>query len=392
MDADDVVTGAAWREVCARLQAVGDRILEADFPGDARERAEGVHHLATQLACWLTFATGCSDVHRPTFFRSADPVYRWGGANVDQVARRAAIVGDGVYRVSGRMGSCEEFALQVKVGATQSGGAGVATEVFASQLGLGPGDAFELVFGGPPRPGHWFPLDPDASFLHVRDYYFDWQPAEPATFVIERLDTLGEPGPPLDPGRVASMLDTAVREVEHSVVFWRDYQQRLLDERGHNTFNDPKPEGRGVQDILYSHAVVALEPDDAMVLEVHDGGAPMWDVGLYNRAWYEPLRYGDRTTSLNHRQTHPSADGTVWLVLSGTDPGVANWLDTEDRSELVVTLRWFRPAGSPAVRARRVPLAELDRHLPEGTRQVDQAARRSERAARAAHVAWRFRT
>ncbi len=104
MDASDVVSGAAWRAFCERLAALGDRILGDDFPRDARDRAEGMRHLATQIACWLTYATGYSDADYPAFFRSADPTYAWGGPNVDQVARRATVDGAGTYRVSGRMG------------------------------------------------------------------------------------------------------------------------------------------------------------------------------------------------------------------------------------------------------------------------------------------------
>ena len=95
MDGRDVVTGAAWRTFCERIAAVGDRILADDFPGDEADRAEGVRHVANQVACWLTYALGHTDPAHPAFFRSSDPVYRWGGPNVDQVARRAAIAGDG---------------------------------------------------------------------------------------------------------------------------------------------------------------------------------------------------------------------------------------------------------------------------------------------------------
>ena len=91
MDADGVVSGAAWREFCDRLAAVGERILADDFPADPADRAEGVRHLATQVACWLTYATGYADPERPAFFRSSDPVFLWGGPNVDQVAHRARI-------------------------------------------------------------------------------------------------------------------------------------------------------------------------------------------------------------------------------------------------------------------------------------------------------------
>ena len=137
----------AWQAFCDRMAALGP-VIEAEAP-TPEAAAEGLHHLANQVACWLTYGIGSSDPMRPVFFRSSDPVYEWGGPNADQVARRAAISGDAVYRITGTMGGCEEFVLQIKRGAAQSGGAGVATEVSASALGLGPGDAIDIVLGGP---------------------------------------------------------------------------------------------------------------------------------------------------------------------------------------------------------------------------------------------------
>ena len=95
MDGDGVTSGAAWREACERLAAMGEEILGEGWPDDEQGRVEGMRHLATQVACWFTYATGYSDPERPAFFRSADPTYAWGGPNVDQVARRAAVDGAG---------------------------------------------------------------------------------------------------------------------------------------------------------------------------------------------------------------------------------------------------------------------------------------------------------
>ena len=392
MDEHGVTTGAAWRSFCARIAAAGDRILTDDFPADARDRAEGVRHLANQVACWLTYAVGYSDPAHPAFFRSSDPVYQWGGPNVDQVARRACIAGDGTYRVSGHMGACEEFVLQVKLGTTQSGGAEISTEVYASQLGLGPDDDFEILLSADEQPGNWFALDPDATFVHVRDYYFDWQPREPATFVIERLDTQGLPTARLTTERVAAMLDDAAREVEHSLVYFHEYQEKLR--RGHelNTFSDPDFVGRGVRDLQYSHAFVSLPDDEALVIEIDPADAPLWDVMLYNRSWYEALDFANRPTSLNHRQVQANADGTVRIVVANTDPGVANWLDTEGRAEVLATIRWFRPPAQPTVRAQVVPRAQLAEYLPDDTAAIDVQARRDEVARRTAHAAWRYRS
>jgi hypothetical protein len=383
-----VVTGEAWRQFCERLSRVGDRILEDDFPSSPFDRAEGVRHLANQVACWLTYALGSSDPDRPVFFRSMDPVYLWGGPNIDQVARRALIAGEGVYRVAGEMGSCEDFVLQVKPGQVQSGGADVEREISASDLGIGPGDAFEIVLGGPRRDdGRWVALAPGPAFVHIRDYYFDWRPRQPATFVIERLDDGGAPSL-LTPERVAAVLDDAAAQVEHSIVFWNDYQRRMRSAHPLNTFSPAAGAARGVQDIVYSHAFVALAPDEAMVVELDGADAAWWGVQLYNRTWYEPLDFAHRTASRNQRQVSPDGRGPVTLVIAGRDPGIANWLDTEGRDEVLATVRWWRPVKGPSLRGYVTPLASL----PAGLDRITEGARAAETTARAAHVAWRFRT
>jgi hypothetical protein len=367
------------------MAALGDRVV-AESPSDD-VAAEGVHHLANQVACWLTYAIGHTDPAHPAFFRSSDPVYQWGGPNADQVARRAAVDGGGTYRIAGRMGTCEEFVLQVKLGAAQSGGAGVATEVAASALGLAPGDDFELVLSGTEQPGRWIALDPEAAFVHVRDYYFDWQAAEPATFVIERLDTQGDPRPPRTPARVSELLADAAREIEHSIEFWSGYQDRMLRGQARNEFGRPAGAAGGVQSILYSHALVALRDDEALVVELDPSDAPLWDVQLYNRPWYEALDVAHRVTSVNHRLVRTDADGKVRVVLAAHDPGCANWLDTEGRPEVLATVRWFRPPAQPALDARVVPSAEV----AAGDDRVGPEERRNQVRRRAAHVAWRYR-
>ena len=385
VDPDDA---EIWRSFCDRLAALGDRVL-ADAPAAPLARAEGVRHLANQVACWMTYAIGHTDPAYPTFFRSSDPVYQWGGPNADQVARRARIAGDGTYRISGSMGSCEEFILQIKLGATQSGGAGIASEVSASGLGLGPGDRFEIVLSSTAHPGRWIELHPDASFVHVRDYYFDWQAAEPATFVLERLDAPTTPRPAVDTAGVAAILDSAADEIEHSLTFWSGYQQRMLADQPANEFGVPAPAGRGVLDILYSHAGVSLADDEALVVTLEQADAPMWDIQLYNRPWYEALDFANRVTCLNHRLAHVDDEGAVRIVISNRDPGLANWLDTEGRADVLATIRWWRAAEPPRLVHAVVPvdsLGSLD--LPR----VNPAERETDIRRRSSHIAWRYRT
>ena len=203
------------------------------------------------------------------------------------------------------MGSCEEFVLQIKRGAAQSGGAGVATEVSASALGLGPGDDIDIVLGGPEPSADageaiWIPLPDDAGFVHVRDLYFDWQAAEPATFVIERLGDVS-PRPVRTDDHVARMLEAAAAEIEHSIAFWSGYQARMLAGLDPNAFTDPGGSAGGVQEIVYSHSGVALAADEALVIEVDPAGrAPVGRPALQ-----PPVVRGARRRRPHHQHQPP---------------------------------------------------------------------------------------
>ncbi len=394
---DDEQAVVAWRAFCEQLARTGEQLLDDSFAAGGDDRAEGVHHLANQVACWLTYGLGSADPERPFFFRSSDPNYAWGGPNVDQVARRAQIVGSGCYRVSGRMGACEEFVVQIKTGAAQTGGADVALEIYASELGVGPGDDFSFVLTpdgveATARPGEPnFPLDPTATFVHVRDYYYDWRPTEPATFVIDRLDPVPVPGP-TTPASVARMLDVAGAQIEHSMGFWRDYQERLRAQQTVNEFGAPAFNARGVQDIMYSHVFVRLGDGEGMIVTLDPADAEIWGMGLYNRVWYEPLDHVHRLGSLNHRQVVADPDGLVRVVIAGSDPGTANWLDSQGRAEILATVRWLRPPSPPSITAAISSIDELASRLPDSHPTVTETDRRSIIRARAAHAGWRYRT
>src|SRR5207245_1609834 len=43
----------AWREVCERMAALGDRLLDESYPTDPLDRTAGFVHLTEQLMCWI---------------------------------------------------------------------------------------------------------------------------------------------------------------------------------------------------------------------------------------------------------------------------------------------------------------------------------------------------
>ena len=211
---------SAWRDLLSGLEALGARLLDDDFPGDAEGRAEAFEHLAEQLLCWLEWSMGYGDPATPAFQRQNDLVTPWGGPNADNIYRHARVSPRHRYRIRGRMNSCEEFALAIREGFRHTDKPGTLTELTASDIGIGAERDFELLLGGEGTEPNRVSLPDGAIMCSIREYYFDWQPREPATFTIECLD--GDPAPPPS---YAERLFEALDLTERSLVFWNDYMR-----------------------------------------------------------------------------------------------------------------------------------------------------------------------
>ncbi len=390
--AERVLTGAAWRDFCARLAALGDSLLDGSYPSEPRDVAEGYRHLATQTIAWLSWAVGYSATSHPAFFRQNDLVVRWGGPNVDQTTRRARVEPDGIYRITGTMGTCEDFILTLKSGDMHRNEYGIASETMASELGIGPGDDVDLVISASPSRAPGSPCSATATLLNLREYYWDWRPGPPATFAITRLDTLGTAPERPRPEQLAPMLDEAAELIEASIPYWNAYVARERGALSANTMGPPRGAAGGSSRIAYSFGFFELGPEDALIIEADVTGARFWDTQLYSLGWFESLDFANRTTSINHTQGTVSADGRFRAVVARRDPGVANWLDCEDRPVGMVTHRWIAGTPHPAISSMVVPMAELTERLPAETPRVTPSQRAEERQRRQEHVAWRYRT
>jgi hypothetical protein len=332
------------------------------------------------------------DPRAPMFQRQNDLVLQWGGPNADNIYRHARVHPSLTYRIVGRMHSCEDFILAIRRNFMHMEGSGTIAELSAHDLGIGPGDDFEILLGGDGDQPHRVPLPEGALSVSIREYYFDWQPREPATFTIECLDADAPPGP-FTSDELAFGLDEADTHLHRSLTYWNQY---MLDARAgqqDNTFGGGYDVPRGLKAANYAFCFFDLAPDEALVVDCDIPDSRYWSFHLYNLAWWEALEYAKRITSLNHTQTRISDDDRVRVVVAHEDPGVPNWLDTEGRREALLTLRWFWPNGAaPSPSTQVVKLADVRAALPGDTPTVDTAARRREIQRRRDHVAWRFRT
>ncbi|MFK7894958.1 MAG: DUF1214 domain-containing protein [Myxococcota bacterium] len=381
----------AWKRFCQRIEKLGERILEDDFPQHPGDATEGIAHLADQVSCWLGWAGAHADTTAPFFHRSNDLFTQWGGPNQDNAYHHVQIDPQRRYRVRGKMHSCEHFVMTFRVGFMHMKEWGTKKAINSVDLGLGPGDDFELKIGGDEGEAGWISIPEGVAILSLREYYVDWQPAEPAVFTIECLDEIPTP-PRLRSEDVAAQLDHALEQVESSVFGWNDYMKEHRAAAQDNTFAAQQTVAKGLSDARYAFLFWNLQPDEALLIETDIPEARYWGLQLATHGWFEQVDPVHRITSINQNQVVPSSDGRVRLVLSHQDPEVPNWLDTGAHPEGLLTFRWFWPKSDPTPSAKVIPLAELAAQLPADTPPVTPAERRADIDRRKAHLAWRFRT
>lgn len=391
MEGDDTAL-ASWRDACARLAALGEEVFAEPYPTGPADRADAITHLAQQVMCWMGWSVFHADPRRPFFHRQNDLITQWGGPNADNVYRHARVDPARRYRIRGRMNSCAEWVLAIRRGFMHQPRWGTVHETYASTFGIGKGDEFELILGGPQQDGNWVPLPDDAVMASFREYYYDWDEAEPAFLTIECLDDdLDTPAPRVTGGDVAARIEDAIAGVEHSVRNWNSYLNEHRAGATDNVMAAPHKVSQGLAAARYAFCFWNLGEDEALLLETTVPAARYWSFQLYEMGTYELVDIVEHQSSLNHKQVTVDPDGKVRVVLAHRDPGVANWLDTGGRPVGQFTYRFFWADADPEFSTRVVRLDELDALLPD-TARVTPKERAEALAARRRHLAWRFRT
>lgn len=381
----------AWRRFCRRLESLGERILEDDFPNQPTDQVEGIAHLATQVSCWLGWAIPHGDPTAPFFQRTNDLFTQWGGPNQDNAYRCARVDPKRRYRITGRMHSCDHFAITLRVGFMHTGKWGTKGVISSVDRSITPGSDFEILLGGDGSDPDFLPIPEGVTTLHVREYYLDWQPAEPAHFTIECLDVLPIP-PPKTGEALAAEIDFALEQVESSLLYWNEYLRDHRAKGVDNAFSSKTTYAKGLGDARYAFLVWDLGPEEMLLVETDVPRARYWNLQLATLGWFEAVDPIHRITSINQNQAYVGSDGRARFVIAHEDPGVPNWLDTARHRNGLCTYRWFWPENDPTPTTRVVGREQLRELLPRDTPRIDPATRREEVRARRRHLGWRFRT
>ncbi|ORW63589.1 hypothetical protein AWC24_01215 [Mycolicibacter senuensis] len=223
-----------------------------------------------------------------------------------------------------------------------------------------------------PTEGNWIDSD-GATGIWIRDTVHDWT-ASPGALTIERTD-IAPSDPlytPLSDSDVATLLGRIADELpEHNLnsqVFYTPPPNLPTPDNGVIPFIPTNING-GLPGQFMSFGNFNLEPGQALILK-----APEIDATYYNIQLSDPvgrlLPFQYSQTSLNDIQSFQATDGNTYYVISATNPGVPNWLDTGGLGSGGIFLRIQGPEGpipSDPLQAEVVPVGDIRDYLPADT-------------------------
>ncbi|MFL6062008.1 MAG: hypothetical protein ACJ72E_12315 [Marmoricola sp.] len=309
------------------------------------------------------------------------PGTRWGIDNPDSVYRVIPISGDERYVIRGRVG---EHRMTENYFTLWNANMGTIDVVDGRRMEVASDGTYEITVDASEKNGrtNHITSTPEAHEFYIRDVLLDWEKDQPNHITIERLG--GAPSTP------ALTLDEQAERTAAMMAHFADFTGKLsygMSKTPANHFSlawTAAQHGAMVNQV-YVAGRFELEPGQAFVVDVSDGGAEYFTVPLGN-AWGTTLDIFGSTGSLNKAQSAANEDGTYTYVISPENPGVANWIDSDGLREGFLTLRMaeFGPAGATedlAARGRVIDLGDLDTELPQLARvteseRADQLARR----------------
>ena len=351
-------------------------------PDDPLYKADIYRQVMMNLS-YSYFALFHADPEHPDWAPLWNPVYLQ-QPNPDTIYLYAPLRGDLTYRVSGNRGTCHQllFSTQEKfAGFVDSYAEMKDVRTFDDkELDVGPNGEVEIIFSAR-RPagytGNWAEITPGTDTMMVRYVAQDWINERDPQLAIECLDAVG-PKKRLTPEEIVDRIRKMAEFPVHMnrVFFWHQNDQK--ERVGTNTFEINKLTGFQ----YYWPAAFEFSPGEALIVETDlPEVRPYWNVQL-NDPYFNAAEYVYRLSSINGATGVASADGKLRVVVSLEDPGVPNWLDTAGYTEGTIWGRWYDCSSTPLPTIKRVPFADIRKHLPPDTPTVTLEQRAEELRAR----------
>lgn len=252
----------------------------------------------------------------------------------------------------------------------QSNFAPMASFSFADATPNADGSYTIIVSATDPGNGaNWF-SSAGATSLLVRDTVGDWGQIHNDVHIVK--DGADQSVPWLNDDQIGTILGITGKVlplVNMSDTYYHQIQYPLLNDPnefsklGDTAANIP---GLTLPGQVSSMGNFALEPGQALVLKVPELEAGYHGLQVTNE-WGQYVPFASVTGSLNSTQIFQGNDGYTYYILSGENPGYANWVNIGDLTNGGVLLRWQDVSGTitnPNIETTVVPISDVKDYLP----------------------------
>jgi hypothetical protein len=338
-----IVSGKAWDEFCDQLKLAGASLTFPGTPRDAFQQAEGVRYLTRLTRAGLEAFVEYSDPAFPVLRHMVHETVKMGADNPDNIYLNAQISGKYEYRITGKRNTIDYIGFYTQNGNYGStGGLAPCGKIDNSQLSCEPDGSFEIILSKEPRGKNWLRIEDETSLVMVRQTFLDRSSEIPAVVSIANLDGRTAPDQ-VTPARIDEGLKTASMFVGGASLLFARWAKGFQQHTNRLPLFDPAVSNAagGDESIIYYHSHWKLSPDEALLIEVKPPACDTWNFQL-NNYWMESLDYRYFNICINKASALYESDGNVKVLVSHTDPGHPNWIQTGGHPEGTMCWRWYR--------------------------------------------------
>jgi hypothetical protein len=407
MQAAKVTAETAWK---AAIEAQIHR------PFTATDQA-ALDAAMAQMLQWYGGLAADSDPYRPIVRWANAPEHTWGdgdtitgskfaGDSANFIYRSIPIDPSSKYQLSGRVDAAGQPLEDIFQLTTDYDQSVIRRQFFKANLNIQADGTFSLTLG-PVGSGADVVIPAGTKQLFIRDTLVDWNTQLPPEYNIKRFDGPAAPPAQTFDQQVALAAHLVLGQIQDSIVqTYVPLQFGSCPSTLQPFFctNNPPQVKVNTPGMIFPGAAVSrnymhyvIGDNQALVVTTTAGTASDTSVTLQDIATVS-ADYLHHQSSLNTATAVANPDGSYTWVISGTDPGVQNWVDTTGIDDGTLYLRWLGYANPmdpfttqpPTITAQVVNLDDLNSVLPARTATVTKKQRQQDLAERAAGYANRF--